>query len=224
MASPNAARPVAMTSCFVLPASVTTVWRPMAGAMIENNVGYCESGTATSTMSAVASSDAQSSSSVYATSTMPQPSASSRLRRPRPTPMIRDTAPAARSASAHEPPISPTPTTTSVPIRTRGMLTPTLAPVAAALPPEGAQFAPWGGPAALITRSRRKCDSERGEKALILGGKPDGHAQPLRQSIVSDRAHDHALAQQRFVDTRAVADIDQHEVPARRQRAHVELA
>jgi hypothetical protein len=27
---------------------------------------------------------------------------------------------------------------------------PTLAALAAALPPEGAQFAPWGGPAALI--------------------------------------------------------------------------
>src|SRR6187455_2818354 len=43
---------------------------------------------------------------------MPRERASSRLPRVRPTPTTSCTAPAALSARAHEPPISPTPTTT----------------------------------------------------------------------------------------------------------------
>ena len=35
---------------------------------------------------------------------------------------------------------------------TQGNWTPTLAAVAAALPPQGAQFAPWGGPTARMHR------------------------------------------------------------------------
>jgi len=37
------------------------------------------------------------------------------------------------------------------------MWTPTLAAAAAALPPEGAQFAPWGGPAALVIAASSPC-------------------------------------------------------------------
>ncbi len=62
-ASANAARAAAITSCLVLPASVTTVAGPMAPAIVANSVGNCATGVATSTTSASAVSRAQSASS-----------------------------------------------------------------------------------------------------------------------------------------------------------------
>src|SRR6185437_9685769 len=56
--------------------------------------------------------------------------------------------------------------------RNHGCVPPTLAARAAALPPAGAQFAPWGGPAALtsdaLDRERRRlaaADAERRDAA-----------------------------------------------------------
>src|SRR5437899_13109788 len=112
---------------------------------------------------------------------IPRRSAASRFARPRPTPTMRSTAAALRSASAHEPPIKPTPTTTNF-----LMWPPTLAAAAAALPPEGEQFAPWGGPAALmcalirVMRRLLQRDRERSEKALVFRGQTNGDAEPLR--------------------------------------------
>src|SRR5439155_27340737 len=74
-----------------------------------------------------------------------------------------------------------------------------------------------------LRRSRRKRDGKRGEESLVLGGKPDSHPQPLRQSVVANGADDHALTQQGFVDTRTVADVDQQKVAVRGQRSHAEL-
>jgi hypothetical protein len=57
-------------------------------------------------------------------------------------------------------------------------------------------------------------------KARVLFRQADRNAQPLRQAVGADRAHDHALLQQREVDARAgaivVADLHQHEVAVRR--------
>src|SRR6186997_2570337 len=47
---------------------------------------------------------------------------------------------------------------------------------------------------------------ERGEEALVLRRQPDGDAQPLRQAVAADRAHDDSLAQQVGVDARGIAD------------------
>ena len=50
------------------------------------------------------------------------------------------------------------------------MTTPTLAAEAAALPPEGAQFAPWDGPAA---QTKNPHDIRRTGLALATAGFPD---------------------------------------------------
>ena len=55
-ASPSAARAAAITSCLVLPASVTIVCGPRCGAIARNSAGYWATGAASSTRSVVASS------------------------------------------------------------------------------------------------------------------------------------------------------------------------
>ena len=75
-ASPNAARAAAITSCFVLPASVTTVARPSVPASAANSAANCATGVATQHDVGVAQLGASSrSSSVIARSMMPRASA-----------------------------------------------------------------------------------------------------------------------------------------------------
>ena len=79
--------------------------------------------------------------------------------------------PRALSASANEPPIRPTPTTTS-------------------LASDGA-----GTPSASRAQPRSAA-----RKRCVFRRQPDRNAQVFRQAIVRDRSHDHALPQQRVVD------------------------
>ena len=84
---PSAARAAAITSCLVLPASVTIVCGPRRGAIARSSAGYCATGAASSTTSAVASSRRP----VVVERTRSGRRcrgrrASSRLTRPRPTP------------------------------------------------------------------------------------------------------------------------------------------
>ena len=144
-----------------------------AGACAANSPGNCATGAASSTTSASASSRVQSASSVTARSTMPSVAAPrrgwhGRGRCRRPTPRGRRRF----SASANEPPIRPTPTTTS--LRSSVLRQPRRG-----------------------RRSVRPSAGERGgervEKAAVFRGQPDRDAQALGQPVVRDRTHDHAL-------------------------------
>ena len=64
---------------------------------------------------------------------------------------------------------------------------------------------------------------ERRQHALVLFARSDRDPQVIRQPVVADRPHDHALAQHRFVHRRRrPAAVDQHEIAGRRQLTHAE--
>src|SRR5450631_4389678 len=189
-AAPSDARAAAMTSCLVLPASVTIVAAPRCGAIVANSAAICPTGAASSTTSASRSSACQGCVIVYVRSVMPNRCADSRLARLLPTPTTLRTAPTFLSASANEPPISPTPTTMSLANGRAGT-------------PSASQ------------RSPQCC-----EKALVLGRQAHRYAQVLGQSVIRDWPHDHALTQQRFVCRRRLAHMHEQEVCVRRNIRH----
>ena len=106
-------RAAAITSCLVLPASVMIVWAPTWVAIVLIKSGYCPTGVA-AIGSASASSARQSSSRLRAMTD----SACAASRLPRCDRRRRSCGAfcAARRASANDPPMSPTPMTTSLPI------------------------------------------------------------------------------------------------------------
>jgi hypothetical protein len=103
----------AMTSRLVLPASVITAWAGRCGAMALITAGIWPTGVARSTRSASRTACAGFRDASSITFSL---NASARLLCVRPTPTTRRTARARLSASANDPPISPTPITTSFPI------------------------------------------------------------------------------------------------------------
>ncbi len=117
-AAPKAWRAAAITSCLVLPASVTIVAGPMPRATAEKIAGNCATGAATSTTSALAASCVQSLSSVHARSTTARFRAHVQigLRAANADDFADHTR--ALQREANEPPIRPTPTTTSFAICT----------------------------------------------------------------------------------------------------------
>src|SRR5256885_13264942 len=107
---------------------------------------------------------------------MPSSRAVARLEALRPIPTTVSTAFARFSASAKEPPISPTPTTS------------TFASLAACTA------------SALFRGCIAKRVPQRGKEACVFFLETDRHAQVPGQSVVGDRPHDHPLAQQLVVD------------------------
>src|SRR6185436_18330046 len=105
---PSARCAVATTSCLVLPASVMTASCRITPAMALKTENICNTGTATSTRSA---SRAASVALGPISSIAPRSSATRRFAALRPTPTTVPQAFAFFSASANEPPISPTPIT-----------------------------------------------------------------------------------------------------------------
>src|SRR5215510_700424 len=113
---------------------------------------------------------------------MPRRWAVSRFAALRPKPTTSPINPAARAASANEPPISPTPA-----IVTRSKSGGT-----------GDSFAPDA--------------LQRGDKALVFLGGANGDPHVFGKAVHAHRADDHTLAQQRLVDALAAADPHEQEV------------
>src|SRR5450755_4438751 len=113
---------------------------------------------------------------------MPCALATSRLARPRPMPTTPPTAADRLSASANEPPISPTPKMTS-------------------LPSSGA-----------ATSSAPERGTQCGEEAIVFRRQADRNPQVLRQSVVRHRPDDDALAQQHLVDACGIDYVHQQKV------------
>ena len=59
--------------------------------------------------------------------------------------------------------------------------------------------------------ARAQHRGERFGEARVLLGRADGHAQVALEAVDVHRAHDDPAPEQRFVDVRAVADVDQAE-------------
>src|SRR5947209_7544666 len=109
-------------------------------------------------------------------------------------PTISRTAAADFIASANEPPIRPTPTTTSFPTCTADALN-----------------------RACRIASVANGALERLQETRVLVRQSDGHAQVCRETIVGHRTHDHSLLQQPLIHARTVADADQQEIRMRRR-------
>src|SRR4051794_41253159 len=98
--------------------------------------------------------------------------------RVRPTPTTVWTRPAARSAKAKDPPMSPVPMTTTLSTRGKAML----------VPPSGE-----------IACSAGKRRPQRRQKPAILLRQTDRDAQMPGQAVIGHRPHDDALRQQALV-------------------------
>src|SRR5688572_20667089 len=180
---PRKRRAHATTSRLVLPASVTTAWGGRCGAMAVITAAIWPTGVASSTKSASRTARAASCDD---SSMILRLSASARLARVRPTPTTRFTARARLRPSANDPPIRPTPMTTSLPIR------------------------------GLAIVSGRDGLPERFQEAGVLRRQPDGNAQVPGHAVACHRTHDHARLEQLPEHGGSVRDPERHEIAERR--------
>src|SRR5688500_13737294 len=174
-----------MTSCLVLPPSVTTARGERPGAIRDMIRAICPTGVPRKTKSA---SRTARPASAAISSMIPLRSASARLRRVRPTPTTCLTARAFLSASANEPPMSPTPMTTSFSIF---------------------DFAGMGA------RSTGERALQTVEKTRVFGFEPDRHPQMIGHAVTRNRPHDDAVPQQSLVYAGRFLDAEAHKVPIR---------
>ena len=187
----DGARAAAITSCLVLPASVTIVCGESRPASAAKSAGELRHRRREQHDVGVGELGVQSASSVTARSTMPSVERSVEIRAAAADADDRAHAPGGlerqRERAADEPDADDDERCD-----------------------RGAASAVTAGAERAASAGKRR--GQRVEEAAVFRGQPDRDAQELRQPVVRDRAHDHALLQQPPVDARGVADRDQQEV------------